>query len=56
VSSPLSTLEGWKLVLYSFIPDFFLLVPDPDLKAINLDQLHWQKPVVFPDASDATLF
>ncbi len=30
------------------------LDPDPDPKANNQDQIHWQKPVIFPDECDAT--
>jgi hypothetical protein len=32
------------------------LDPDPDPTIIYLDQIHWQKPGVFPDACDATGF
>jgi hypothetical protein len=29
---------------------------DPDPTIIYLDQIHWQKPVVFPDACDVSGF
>ncbi len=47
------------------IPIFLLLTvfscynnldPDPDPTIIYLDQIHWQKPGVYPDACDATGF
>ncbi len=52
-------LFSLKIPIFPLLTVFFCynnLDPDPDPTIIYLDQIHWQKPGVYPDACDATEF